>query len=155
MRAHFVKYFNLDQNPPSKYVLITLKDKPNELTNYESVLEAFSSKYPEIKWIVDGEPENLSSLFQFYNEIKLFFSCTSNNTVLTFIMQPNTVFCEIQGNFFDPLALHISAYLGHHHILARIPGMMLDDNKDPYELPLATALGMLKLALKYLNHSVD
>lgn len=64
------------------------------------------------------------------------------------MMQPRTVFCEIQGNFFDPLALHVSAYLGHHHILARIPNIMLDE----YEFLIWTHMNYhFQLLYQYLS----
>lgn len=150
MRSHFVRFFKLDQKSPSKFVMTTLKGQINELMNYESVLSTFNKKYPEILWIVDGEPDDFKSLLLFYNDIKIFFSCTNKNSILTFIMQIGTVYCEIQGNFFDPLALHISAYLGHHHIISRIPAMKIPPDHDSYELPLSTALEMLEIALRHL-----
>ncbi|KAK8860271.1 hypothetical protein M9Y10_011936 [Tritrichomonas musculus] len=153
MRSYFVRLFELDQKPPTKFAMMTLKGQLNELMNYEAVLNTFNKKHPEIEWIVDGEPDNFRSLLPFYNDIKLFFSCTNKNSILTFMMQKGTVYCEIQGNFFDPLALHVSAYLGHHHIISRIPGMKIPPDEDPYELPLSTASEMLKIALRFLNDS--
>ncbi|OHS94909.1 hypothetical protein TRFO_10859 [Tritrichomonas foetus] len=150
LRDHFIKYYNLDKNPPKNFVLLSRTGKTNELMNSKDILQTFNEAHPEINWLIDNEPKEFKNLVPYYNNILCLFTCTSSSIALSMFMQKDSVVCEIHGQFFEPLYLHSSAYLGHHHILARIPGMS-KTAEDPYELPLDTAAKMLELALNYIN----
>ena len=152
LRNHFVKYYDLDKAPPTKFVFLSRKGKTNELMNYEELLSVFHKNYPNIEWNVDDIPDTLPEIIRYYNNILCLFSSTSSYIALSLLMQKGTVVCDVQGQFFEPLFLHASAFLGHHHILARIPNMKVIKDED-YKLSIYTALGMLKTALKYINQT--
>ncbi|OHT08768.1 hypothetical protein TRFO_22688 [Tritrichomonas foetus] len=152
LREHFVRVYDLDKTPPKHFAMMTRLGKSNELMNYQDVLEVIKGNYSEIDWIIDQELNSVKETVLFYNSLKLLFTCTSSDIALSLLMQKATVVCEIHGAFFEPLFLHVSAYVGHHHIIARIPNMP-NRKKKPYELPLETAINMIRQALEYLDEN--
>lgn len=153
LRNLYKRKLGLDQQKPSRYVLY---DRPliRHIMNFRYIVIEMRKVFPKIPWEILVDYRSVSEAAFHFNQFKLYFGPHGAGCVNIIFMQPNTGFCEVQGDNSGFAYLNISRYFGLHHCMTRIPTMK-HAQKSRNILPVSVAIKMINITLQFFKDNDD
>ena len=155
-----VQHFNLRQKAPTIYYLANRNfDENRHLTNFDQIVKSVRKKYPNYKFEKCPHLPTTKDYILTFDQVKLLWGVHTSFLLNFAYMQPKTVVCELQCNFYLPKTstldpnwnnlLYFSLGLGLKVVFGRdrdIHWLELKQKGKPQ-----VAIDMIGIGLKYLE----
>lgn len=124
MKIKFMQIFELNKEPPYRYVLYNRFNMSREIENWDEVMAAVKTQHPSINWENGQNFYTIREQAKYFNTIKLFFAVHGSILANIIFMQSKTSVIELQMEKWLLSFIHLGGYTEINMIEGRDASIM-------------------------------
>ena len=152
MKLFFFEKFNLYSIKPTRYCFSNRPENTKRhLKNFEEIFNATKKEFPQYKWEIVPDSNDLQTMAKAYASYKFLFMPTGSNLIKTYYMHNNTVIVSPTTPWYDYSVMTNSAATNVFMLHFPVKGMHHFNKNSRNIIAIPYALKQIRRGLKCLE----